>query len=30
VLVLLVAETFGHTPEGIRPGLECIGTMPEQ
>jgi hypothetical protein len=30
VLVLLVAGTFGHTPEGILLGLVCIGMMPEQ
>jgi hypothetical protein len=28
VLVLLVAGTFGHTPEGILPGLVGIETMP--
>jgi hypothetical protein len=30
VLVLLDARTYGHTPEGIPPGLVCIETMPER
>jgi hypothetical protein len=27
VLMLLVAGTFGHKPEGILPSLVCIETM---